>query len=183
MKNKAKYFSRIEWLCITVIVTVLASTVLPSLPPFFVSKACARSLVKASAAKILVGGIIRAQQAYYLEHGHFMSSTQQVERDLQQLGIGRELEATVENNWEISIQTKDNIAFAYAVAKDANQKLYTYVAAATADGKTDNNRWIICRTLEPSTVQPASPMLQDSQQFIFWRQDAKLVCSSGTENC
>ena len=98
MKNKAKYFSRIEWLCITVIVTVLASTVLPSLPPFFVSKACARSLVKTSAAKILVGGIIRAQQVYYLEHDHFMSSTQQVERELQQLGIGRELEATVENN-------------------------------------------------------------------------------------
>src|SRR6478672_6201541 len=148
MKNKAKYFSRIEWFCITVIVTVLALIVLPSLPPFFVSKACARSPVKTSTAKILVGSIIREQQAYYLEHGHFMNSTQQVERGLEQLGISRELEAQVENNWEISIQTKDDIAFAYAVAKDAKQKLYSYVAATTAYGKTDNNRGIICRTLE-----------------------------------
>lgn len=185
MKNKANYFSRIEWFCITVIVTVLALIVLPSLPPFFANKACARSTVKASTAKILVGSIIRGQQAYYLEHGHFVSSTQQVERNVEQLGISRELEARVENNWEISIQTKDDIAFAYAVAKDANQKFYSYVAATTADGKTDNDRWmsIICRTLEPSTAQPAAPMLQESQQFIFWRQDAKLVCSSGTENC
>ncbi len=183
MKDKAKYFSRIEWFCITVIVIVLASIVLPSLPPFFVSKACARSTVKASTAKILVGRIIRGQQAYYLEHGHFMSSTQQLEREFEQLGISSELEANVENNWEISIQTKDDIAFAYAVAKEANQKFYSYVAATTAYGKTDNDRWIICRTLEPSTAQPAAPMLQESQQFIFWRQDAKLVCSSGTENC
>lgn len=187
MKNKPKYFYRIiEWFCITVIVTVLALIVLPSLPPFFASKACARSTVKASTAKILVGSIIRGQQAYYLEHGHFMSSTQQVGRKFEQLGISREVEARVENNWEISIQTKDDIAFAYAVSKkDSNQKFYSYVAATTADGKTDNDRWtsIICRTLEPSTAQPAAPMLQESQQFIFWRQDAKLVCSSGTENC
>lgn len=84
-----------------------------------------------------------------------------------------------------SDQTKDDIAFAYAVAKDTNQKFYSYVAATTAYGKTDNDPWIriICRTLEPSTAQPAAPMLQESQQFIFWRQDAKLVCSSGTESC
>lgn len=174
MKNKAKYPSRIEWFCITVIVTVLASIVLPSLPPFFVSKVCARSAVRASTAKLLMGSINRAQQAYYLEHGHFMNSMQQVER---------ELGATEAKNWEISIQTQDDIAFAYAVAKDANLKLYSYAAAATADGKTDNGGRIICRTLEPSTAQPAAPMLQESQQFIFWRQDAKFVCSSGTDNC
>jgi hypothetical protein len=183
MKNKAKYFSRIKWFCITVIVTVLALIVLPSLPPFFVSKVCARSPVKASTAKILVSSLIRGQQAYYLEHGHFMSSTQPLEGGLEPLGISRDLKVHVENNWEISIQTKDDIAFAYAVAKDANQKLYSYVAATTAYGKTDNDRWIICRTLEPSTAQPAAPILQESQQFIFWRQDAQLVCSSGTENC
>src|SRR6476469_1016290 len=108
MKNKAKYFSRIEWFCITVIFTVLALIVLPSLSPFFVSKACARSPVKASAAKILVGSTNRGQHAYYFEHGHFMSSTQQVERGFEQLGISRELEEHVENNWEISIQTKDD---------------------------------------------------------------------------
>ena len=174
MKNKAKALSRIEWFCITGIVTGLALIVLPYLPPFFVSKACARSPVRASTAKQLLGRINRAQQLYYIEHGHFMNSIQQVER---------ELEATVENNWKISIKTKDNVAFAYAVAKDANQKRYSYAAAATADGKTDTYAQIICRRLEPSTAQPAAPMLQESQQFIFWRQDAKLVCSSGTENC
>jgi len=174
MKNKAKALSRIEWFCITGIVTGLALIVLPSLPPFFVSKACARSPVRASTAKQLMGRINRAQQLYYLEHGHFMNSMQQVER---------ELGATGAKNWEISIQTKHDVAFAYAVAKDANQKLYSYAAAATADGKTDTYAQIICRRLEPSTAQPAAPMLQESQQFIFWRQDAKLVCSSGTENC
>lgn len=186
MKNKAKCFSRIEGFCIIVIVTVFALMVLPSLSPFFASKVCATSRVRVSTAKILVGSLIREQQAYFLEHGHFMSSTQQVERgvqQLQQLGISREFEAQVENNWEISIETKDDMAFAYAVAKDANQKLYSYVAATTAYDKTDNVRSIICRTLEPSTAQPAAPMLQKSQQFIFWQQDAKLVCSSGTENC
>lgn len=173
MKNKAKALSRYEWFGITVIVTVLTLIVLPSLPPFFVSKVCAYSARRASTAKQLMGTINRAQQAYYLEHDHFMNSRQEVEKEL-----GATVVEKAENLWEISIQTKDDVAFAYAVAKEANQEVYSYAAAATADGKTG----IICRTLEPSTAQPTAPMLQD-QQFIFWWQDAKLVCSSGTENC
>lgn len=121
------------------------------------------------------------QRGYYLEHGHFMNSRQQVEKEL-----GATVEK-VKNNWEISIQIKDDIAFAYAVAKYTNphQKFYSYVAATTAYGKTDNYQWTmtICRTLEPSTAQPAAPILQESRQFLFWRHDAKLVCSSGTEDC
>jgi hypothetical protein len=181
MKNKAKYVSRIKWFCITVIITVLAAIILPDLLPFFPSKVCARSLVHASTAKSLIGRITKMQQGYYLEHGHFASSKQQLE-----LVPDRELRYT-ENIWEISIQIKDDIAFAYAVAKytDPNQKFYSYVAATTAYGKPDNYQWTrtICRTLEPSTAQPAAPMLQESQQFIFWRHDAKLVCSSSTEDC
>lgn len=183
MKNKAKYIYRIEWFCITVIVTVLLMVALPSLElPFFVSKACARSPVKSPPTKTVIGQIAKGQQVYYWEHGHFATSMQQLERELGGLLPSTYL-GIVENNWEISIQIKDDIAFAYAVAKYANPRFYSYVAATTAYGKTNNGQWIICRTLEPSTVQPAAPILQESQQFIFWRHDAKLVCSSGTENC
>jgi hypothetical protein len=134
--------------------------------------------------------INRAQQVYYLEHGHFATSMQQLEREREVEGFlpSRTLER-IKKNREISIQIKDDIASAYAVAKyiNPNQKLYSYVAATTVYGKTDNDQWAnlstICRTLEPSTAQPAAPILQESQQFLFWRHDAKLVCSSGTEYC
>jgi hypothetical protein len=87
-------------------------------------------------------------------------------------------------NWEISIQIKDDIAFAYAVPKyiNPNRKYHSYVAATTAYSNTYKNLKIICDTLEPSTAQPAAPILQESQQFIFWRRDAKLFCSSGTKD-
>jgi hypothetical protein len=119
------------------------------------------------------------QQGYYLENGHFAS--------LRQLLQGESGLVPNRKYWEVSIQIKDDIAFAYAVAKytNPNQKFYSYVAATTPYGKTDDYKWTttICRTLEPSTAQPAAPILQESQQFIFWRHDAKLVCSSGTEDC
>jgi hypothetical protein len=199
----SKRHPNIEWFCITVIVTVLGASILPSLLEFSGSKVCARSPIRQSSAKLLIGIINRVQQVYYMEHGHFMSSTQQLESGLAELGMGAEVKAQAENNWEISfptkvassfssankwkisVQTKRDTAFAYAVAKDGNQKLYSYVGAITTYGKTDNNKLpiILCRTLEPSTVQPAAPILQKSQQFIFWQHDAKLICSSGTEDC
>ncbi len=163
----------IEWFCMTVIVTVLALIVLRSLLP---SSSIPSRRSSPANPKWFIGNISRMQQGYYLENDHFATSRQQ-------LG-GLWLEH-IENNWEISIQIKDNIAFTYAVAKSTNpnQKMYSYVAAATAYDKNDNNQFILCRTLEPSTAQPAAPILQESQQFIFWRIDAKLVCSSGTEDC
>jgi hypothetical protein len=180
MKNKTKYISRIEWFCITVIVTVLAICLAPHLLPISVSKACNKSPF-ISPAQLLMGVIARYQQAYYLEHDHFASSMQELGMYWQQ---GNE-QQFIKNNWEISFQTKDDIAFAYAVAKytNPNQKFYSYVAATTAPGRNDNGLLTVCRTLEPSTAQPAAPRLQESQQFIFWRHDAKLVCSSGTEDC
>jgi hypothetical protein len=136
-----------------------------------------------------MGSINQAQQLYYLMHGHFATSMQQLEREREVEGFlpSRTLER-IEKNREISIQIKDDIALAYAVAKyiDPNQKLYSYVAATTVYGKTDNDQrtiQTICRTLEPSTAQPAAPILQESQQFLFWRHDTKLVCSAGTEDC
>jgi Tfp pilus assembly protein PilE len=180
MKNKAKYISRIEWFCITVIVTVLACSILPSLLPISVSKACDKSPF-ISPAQSIMGVIARYQHAYYLEHEHFASSMQELEPNWP---LGNE-QQFIKNNWEISFQTKDDIAFAYAVAKytNPNQRFYSYVAATTAPGRNDNGLLTVCRTLEPSTAQPAAPMLQESQQFIFWRHDAKLFCSSGTEVC
>jgi hypothetical protein len=190
MMNQSKYVSRIKWFCIiTLIVTVLTAIILPSLLPFFpMSKVCATSKVKVSSTRLFIGNIPRWQRAYYNEYGHFASSRQELEREYGRLLSGRDLQF-VENNWEISIQIKDDIAFAYAIAKNINPNRisYSYVSAITTYGRDDNDqlKWTstICRTLEPSTAQPAAPMLQESPQFIFWRHDAQLVCSSGTEGC
>jgi Tfp pilus assembly protein PilE len=189
MKNKPKFVSLIEWFCITVIVTVLAAMILPSFLPFSVDKACALSTSKSMSVKQLMDSINRAQQVYYVEHGHFATSMQQLERSREVEGYlpSRTLER-IKKNREISIKIKDDIASAYAVAKyiNPNQNSYSYVAATTVYGKTDNDQrtiQTICRTLEPSTAQPAAPILQESQQFLFWRHDTKLVCSAGTEDC
>jgi hypothetical protein len=79
MKNKAKYISRIEWFCITVIVTVLAYSTSPYWLPISVSKACDKSPF-ISPAQSLMGVIARYQQAYYLEHDHFASSMQELDQ-------------------------------------------------------------------------------------------------------
>jgi hypothetical protein len=171
----------IEWFCMTVMVTSLTLLFLPSLLEFYGSKVCARSQIKQSSGKMFVSNIIAVQKSYYREYGHFAS----VRTDLSEIGASSHIPTDVEKYWKISIQTKDDTTFAYAVAKDGNQKMYSYVAAATAYGRNDNDQWksTICRTLEPSTTQPAAPILQGSQKFIFWRHDAKLICSSGTEDC
>jgi hypothetical protein len=98
MKNKIKYISRIEWFCITVIVTVLAICLAPHLLPISVSKACNKSPF-ISPAQLLMGVIARYQQAYYLEHNHFASSMQELGMYWQQ---GNE-QQFIKNNWEISL--------------------------------------------------------------------------------
>lgn len=155
--------------------------ILPSFPPF---SGHPEHPVRSSSGRVLMMMLDRMQSLYYSIHGQFATSRQQLERerDVGELWPSKEL-GRIENNWEISIQIKDDIAFTYAVPKYINSNLdpYSYVAATTAYDNTDKNQRIICRTLEPSTAQPAAPILQESQQFIFWRRDAKLVCSSGTE--
>lgn len=131
-----------------------------------------------------LGAINRAQQAYYFERAEFANN-------YQELGL---YQLEDEDNYQLTIHSKDNLAFAYAIPqenyatykrwsslswKDAKEPLYSYVSAIAYSKDKNIFQSILCVS---TTIgdEPKAP-LRDRELEEPKISEGKFVCSPGTE--
>lgn len=122
-----------------------------------------------------LSAINRAQQAYFFERAEFADN-------YQQLGLDR-LE---EDNYQLTIHSKDNLAFTYAIPqenyatykrwsslswKDAREPLYSYVSAIAYYKDKNIFQSILCVSTTIGDRELEEPKISEG----------KFVCSPGTE--
>ena len=122
-----------------------------------------------------LGAINRAQQAYFFERAEFA-------KNYQELGL-YQLE---EDNYQLKIHSKDNLAFAYAIPqenyatykrwsnlswKDAKEPLYSYVSAIAYSKDKNIFQSILCVSTTVGDRELERPRIREG----------KFVCSPGTE--
>ncbi|MBD3881679.1 type IV pilin-like G/H family protein [Phormidium tenue FACHB-886] len=131
-------FTLIELLVVIIIIGILAAIALPS----FLSQA---AKAKQSEAKIYVGSVNRAQQAYRIEKPQFAATVEQL-----QIGIPTE---TTDYKYEIFLSTPAQTKFD-AIPKDPTTlRAYTGgVMVVTTTGQFSTGA---CQTTRPSAATPA----------------------------
>lgn len=143
---------------VIVIIGILSAIAFPS----FITSSCACK--PGSEAKVYLGSINRAQQAYFLESGKFSPTINQLE-----IGIQEDTE-----RYKYSTKITKNSAFNYGIAKlkylDKNnffdeKPLYSFVAAVfiVQDPKINEKKTItiICQNDVPGTIKPNNPTLKN----------------------
>ncbi len=172
-----KKLSRLEWLSVIIIISVLLLITIPILFGRIERKYCPGFNPYGGS---VVGSIGRVQKYYHFTHKRFLDTKQ----SLQEL-ICIDEQACLKY-WSLSIEAFKDIAFVYTTAREPSQnryKLYSYVGAIYYDKAKESYYMISCRTIQPSTNTPPKPIFQKSKSFLFWKQEANWQCSPTTTDC
>lgn len=119
---------------------IIAAIALPS----FLGQA---NKAKQAEAKLNVGAMLRAQQAYLLEKGKFSPS-------IEDLNIGIKPE-TQNYRYKIVSQTGNKSVMISAQTKNSTLKSYSGAVFATKQGSTETTFTGICETDKPTTTPPS----------------------------
>lgn len=143
--NKNSGFTLIELLVVIIIIGILSAIALPS---FLGQTAKAR----ASEAKTNVGGMNRAQQAYYLENQVFAGTASVSSAPVALLGLS--MVASTENfDYGVKSAAPTVSAFQYGTSKKPDIKGYSGGVFYDAAGTTTR----LCENLTAGTTQAADP--------------------------
>jgi type IV pilus assembly protein PilA len=156
-------FTLLELLVVVVIIGILAAIAVPTL----MNQA---SKAKQVEAKVTIGTLTRAQQAYFIENDKFAE-------DIASLGVGVVSETT---HYRYTVATdgdsvpNGSYALQNAVARNPSLKAYTSMAGVVASG-TDNHhlQTITCESDKPQMAAPPPPTYEPT---------TGLVCAPGTHN-
>ena len=123
---------------------LIAAIVLPSFR-------CQATKTKQAEPKQYVGTMVRSEQAYFLEHGKFTLS-------LNELQVGIPLEST-DYRYALTLQDgSPQAVMITAVPKKPGLKSYTGVVFANGTGQAATSVVQICLTEQPSSTPPAMPI-------------------------
>lgn len=123
---------------------------------------------KQSEAKQYILAMNRSQQAYYLEHGQFVTNDNKQGWD--KLGIGRKTET---NNYVYSFSGGSNAVFGYAISKDDAFKSYVggvFVVSYVPGEVTTQT--IVCESNSTLPIHPNHPSYQNGA----------IACGAGTKD-
>lgn len=123
---------------------------------------------KQTEAKQYVSSMNRAQQAYYLESGKFV--TRDRKKGWDKLGIGIKTET---NNYIYSFQGRDNAVFNYGISKRDDLKSYVGAVFVVSDAKGEvTTQAIICESNFAMPISLNEPTYENGA----------IACGSGTKN-
>ena len=165
----------IEWLCVGLILGVLAALALPEFLSGKPRKVCA---TVQSWAKTIVGSALKVQEAHHIEQGGYMTALAQVEQAMRMRNIQSQY-------WQISMQTQGNAVLMYATAlpfSETGYPLHSYVAELAYDEQTGEYVRIICKTTQPSSIAAKAPILE-RKRYPRDQKGLRLRCAEGTHNC
>ena len=123
---------------------LIAAIVLPSFR-------CQATKTKQAEPKQYVGTMVRSEQAYFLEHGKFTLSLNELQVDIP-------LEST-DYRYALTLQDgSPQAVMITAVPKKPGLKSYTGVVFANGTGQAATSVVQICLTEQPSSTPPAMPI-------------------------
>jgi type IV pilus assembly protein PilA len=150
-------FTLLELLVVIVITGILAAIALPA----FLSRV---NSAKQAEAKVSIGSLNRAQQAYYIEHAAFS-------RDIFKLGIA--VQQTANYQYSVSAGEGESAAVQHAESKLENLRPYVGMSALVYNGTQEIAiGTILCEADIPATGRAKDP--------IYERDSGKIDCRPGT---
>lgn len=170
--SKQSGFTLIELMIVVAIIGLLAAIAIPNYSRFQLKS-------KTAEGKVNLAGIRTAEEAYFSEHGNYLSTATEPTEIPGTVRV--DFDATATGYPTLGWQPEGRVFFSYGVAITADSTGYTVDAGADIDGNGTNQYWIYTHpganadratpqvgcTVETTVVDTVLPCGVQSGQSIF----------------